>query len=110
MQKTVRRKIASRSVSGATLAFLALPQELAGASVEELAARYIRLSEMKLAGETRVGRHPSDVNNPADIEPNADVREVLDAGLRAIVREMAAVMEELHRCPGGLSSLLSDDP
>lgn len=87
-------------------AWLVLPEELEGASAETLAARYIYLDGCKVAGETRVGRHPSDYNNPDDIEPDALVREVLDAGLVAIVQEMAAVMHALSLKPGGMTALL----
>lgn len=89
--------------------FLRLPTRLQGATNEELAERYIRLSEMKHAGETRVGRHTSGRNNPADVERDADVREVLDVGLHHIVREMGAVQHELYNRPGGMKALMKRD-
>ena len=92
------------------LAWLVLPPEFMGASSEALAAWYGHLAEVKLAGETRVGRHPSDRNDPSEVERDPSVREVLDAGLRAIVREMAAVHYELTNRPGGLAHLLPDGP
>ncbi len=76
-------------------------------TTEALAEHYVHLDEIKLAGETRVGRHPSGRSFPEAIEHDARVREVLDAGLTLIVREMAAVHSELNtRLTGGLLAAL----
>ncbi len=77
--------------------WLKLPENLVGESNDVLVDRYVHLSNIKLAGETRVGRHPSDRNNPADVEKDAEVRAVLDVGLRYIVREMGQIMHELGK-------------
>ena len=89
--------------------FPRLPRRLQSATNEELAERYIYLGEIKHAGETRVGRHPSGRNNPADVEKDAQVREVLDTGLHHVVREMAAVHHELFARPGGMRALMKRD-
>lgn len=89
--------------------FLRLSPEWEMASTEELAERYLTLADWKLAGETRVGRHPSDRNNPADVERDPEVRQVLDIGLHHLVREMAAVHYELHQRPDGLVTLMRLD-
>ena len=87
-----------------------LPDEVMHSTNEELADRYYHLAEIKIAGETRVGRHPSGIDESKNVEQDAAVREVLDAGLRTIVREMAAVQWELNQRPGGLAALLPDGP
>ena len=86
--------------------FPRLPPGMEGATDEELAERYNYLAGLKIAGETRAGCHPSGRNDPDDVEKDAGVREVLEAGLVSIVREMAAVHRELHERPGGIRALL----
>lgn len=88
---------------------LELPSELVGATTETLIQRYIHLSKVKLAGETRAGCHPSGFNNPANVEQDPLVKEILKAGLHAIVWEMAAVHHEIGERPGGLRALVIGD-
>ena len=88
---------------------LELPAELVGATTETLIQRYYHLSQAKLAGETRAGRHPSGHDDPANVEQNPLVREVLDAGLHAIVWEMAAIHHAISQRPGGFIALASGD-
>lgn len=90
-------------------AWLTLPKELEGASTKTLAERYFHLAEIKLAGETRVGRHPSEFNKPDDLEPDPFVREVLDAGLHTTVREMAAIQYALNQRPDGFMVLITGE-
>lgn len=94
-------------------AWLELPQELQGASTKTLAERYFHLSKIKEAGEMRAGRHHTHgtwvpgFNDRASVEPDPAVREVLDAGLKAIVREMAAISYALNQRPDGIMALLT---
>ena len=88
---------------------LDLPDELIGATTETLIQRYIYLSELKLAGEIRAGRHPSGFDDPANVESDPQVKEVLLIGLHAIVWEMAAVHHEIGKRPGGSFALMTGD-